>query len=79
MRSIGDFIAFPGRVWVILASEKLAKLSIDFIGFIIPKEGGHIFSKTDVFSKNTFISDKSPSYLMNTCPMINILLQIDIS
>ena len=79
MRSIADFIAFPGRVWVILASENLAKLTIDFIGFIIPKEGEHIFSKTDVFSKNTFISDESPSGWMNTYPMMNFNLQIDIS
>ena len=79
MRSIVDFISFPGRVWVILASKKLAKLTIVFIGFIIPKEGGQIFSKTRVFSKNNFISDESPSNLMNTCPMMNFYLQIDIS
>ena len=79
MRSISDFISFPGRVWANLAYVKRNRLPIDFIGFIIPDEGGHIFSKTDVFSKNTFITDKSPSYLMNTCPMIIVLLQIDVS
>ena len=79
MRSIADFIAFPGRVWVILASKNLAKLTIDFIGFIIPNIGGHIFSKTDVFLKNTFISDELPSDLMNTYSMMNFNLQIDIS
>ena len=77
MRSIGDFIAFPGRVWVILACAKLAKLSIDFIGFIIADEGEHIFSKTDVFSKNAFISNKSLEYVMNTCLMIFFIVQKD--
>ena len=59
MRSIADFIAFPGRVWVILASEKLSELAIDFIEVIIPKVWGHIFSKTDKFSKIPFIFSKN--------------------
>ena len=52
MRSIKDFIAFPGRVWVTFASENCSKLTIDFIGFIIPDEGEHVFFKNSSGQKS---------------------------